>query len=175
MRRRQTLAELEEKARARVNELRQEVEADSAAGERRLSKRRLAAAEDRARRVAAALAKHPATAPKDDEKERTEGDEPPSSGKSGKPPKEERISTTDPEAQLMRMADGAVRPAYNVQVASACGFVVAIESTERRNDRGLAPAVVEQVDHRRAKPPSRLLAAQRPLTPPPTTPSPRLP
>jgi transposase len=158
MRRRQTLAELEEKARARVNELRQEVEADSAAGERRLSKRRLSAAEDRARRVAAALAKHPATAPKDDEKERTEGDEPPASGKSGKPPKEERISTTDPDAPLMRMADGAVRPAYNVQVASACGFVVAIDPVQRRNDRGLAPVMVAQVEQRCGKLPDRLLA-----------------
>jgi hypothetical protein len=51
-----------------------------------------------------------------------------------------------------------VRPAYNVQVASACGFVVAIESTERGNDRGLAPATVEQVERRCGKQPLRLLA-----------------
>ncbi len=159
MRRRQTLTELAEKARARVAELKQELEADSAAGERRLSKRRLSAAEDRARRVAAALAKHPAAAPKDKEKDQNEGDEPPpASGKSGKKPKEERVSTTDPDAPLMRMADGAVRPAYNVQVASACGFVVAIEPVQRRNDRGLAPAMVEQVQQRCGKPPDRLLA-----------------
>jgi len=159
MRRRQTLAELEEKARARVSELKQELEADSAAGERRLSKRRLSAAEGRARRVAAALAKHPAAAPKNKEKDQNEGDDPPpDSGKSGKKPKEERVSTTDPDAPLMRMADGAVRPAYNVQVASACGFVVAIEPVQRRNDRGLAPAMVEQVQQRCGKPPDRLLA-----------------
>jgi len=156
MRRRQTLTELEEKARARVSELKQELEADSAAGERRLSKRRLSAAEDRARRVAAALAKHPATAPKDDAKDQTEGDEPPPA--SGKKPKEERISTTDPDAPLMRMADGAVRPAYNVQVASACGFVVAIDPVQRRNDRGLAPTMVAQVEQRCGKLPDRLLA-----------------
>ena len=157
MRRRQTLAELEEKARARVAELKQELEADSAAGERRLSKRRLSAAEDRARRVAAALAKRPAAVPKD--KDQNEGDEPaPASGKSGKKPKEERVSTTDPDAPLMRMADGAVRPAYNVQVASACGFVVAIDPVQRRNDRGLAPAMVAQVEQRCGKLPDRLLA-----------------
>lgn len=52
----------------------------------------------------------------------------------------------------------AVRPAYNVQVTSACGFVVAIEPTERRNDRGLAPAMVAQVERRCGKPPLRLLA-----------------
>jgi transposase len=159
MRRRQTLVELEEKARIRVAELKQELEADSAAGERRLSKRRLSAAEDRARRVAAALAKHPAATPKD-EKDQSEGDDPPlaGGGKSGKKPKEERVSTTDPDAPLMRMADGAVRVAYNVQVASACGFVVAIEPVQRRNDRGLAPAVVAQVQQRCGKLPTRLLA-----------------
>jgi transposase len=139
MRRRQSLTELEEKARARVAELKRELEADSAAGERRLSKRRLSAAEDRARRVAAALTKHPVAAPTDKEKDQNEGDEPPpAGGKSGKKPKEERVSTTDPDAPLMRMADGAVRPAYNVQVASANGFVVAIDPVQRRNDRGLA-------------------------------------
>lgn len=159
MRRRQTLVELEEKARARVAELKQELEADSAAGERRLSKRRLSAAEDRARRVAAALAKHPAATPKDEE-DQNEGDDPPlaGGGNSGKKPKEERVSTTDPDAPLMRMADGAVRVAYNVQVASACGFVVAIEPVQRRNDRGLAPAVVAQVQQRCGKVPTRLLA-----------------
>jgi hypothetical protein len=158
MRRRKTLTELEAKARSRVAELRQELEVDSAAGGRRLSKRRLSAAEDRARRVAAALAKHPATAPKEAEKDQTEGDEPPAGGKSSKKPKEERVSTTDPDAPLMRMADGAVRPAYNVQVTSACGFVVAIEPMQRRNDRGLAQAMVAQVERRCGKPPSRLLA-----------------
>jgi transposase len=157
MRRRQTLTELEKKAHARVAELKKELEADSAAGERRVLKRRLSAAEDRARRVAAALAKHPATAPKQ-ETDPTKEDEPPAGGKSGKNPRQERVSTTDPDAALMKMADGAVRPAYNVQVASACGFVVAIEPTERRNDRGLAPAMVAQVEQRCGKLPDRLLA-----------------
>jgi hypothetical protein len=159
MRRRQTLVELEKKARTQVAELKRELETDSAAGERRLSKRRLSAAEDRARRVAAALARHPAAVPKDKEKRRDEGDEhPPAGGKSGKNTKEERVSTTDPDAPLMRMADGAVRPGYNVQVASACGFVVAIEPVQRRNDRGLAPAMVAQVNQRCGKSPDRLLA-----------------
>jgi transposase len=156
MRRVQRLTELETKARERVAELRRELEADPAANERRLLKRRLSGAEDRARRVTAALAKR-AAAVQEGDKDKSgpaEGtDEQP-----GTKQKEERISTTDPDAQLMRMADGAVRPAYNVQVASACGFVVAIEPTERRNDRGLAPAIVEQVERRCGRPPLRLLA-----------------
>jgi transposase len=159
MRRVQRLTELETKARERVAELRRELEADPAASERRLLKRRLSGAEDRARRVAAALAKRAGAVQEGDRDESgpaqgNEGnDEPP-----GTKQKEERISTTDPDAQLMRMADGAVRAAYNVQVASACGFVVAIEPTERRNDRGLAPAIVKQVEQRCGKPPWRLLA-----------------
>lgn len=154
MRRVQRLTELETKARERVAELRCELEADPAASERRLLKRRLSGAEDRARRVAAALAKRAAAVQEGDKDESgPEGNDEP-----GRKQKEERISTTDPDAQLMRMADGAVRPAYNVQVASACGFVVAIEPTERRNDRGLAPTVVEQVERRCGKPPLRLLA-----------------
>ena len=157
MRRRRTLVELEEKARTRVAELKQELEADSTAGERRLLKRRFSAAEDRARRVAAALAKHPATAPKEETDQTKEG-EPPAGGKSGKNPKQGRVSTTDPDAPLMKMADGAVRPAYNVQVASACGFVVAIEPVQRHNDRGLAPAMVAQLEQRCGKLPDRLLA-----------------
>lgn len=40
--------------------------------------------------------------------------------------------------------DGAGRPAYNVQVTSACVFLVAIGSMQRRYDRGLAPAMPRQ-------------------------------
>jgi transposase len=156
MRRVERLKELEAQARERVAGLRRELDADPAASERRLSRRRLTAAQDRADRVAAALAKRPAAAQEGKESQ-AEGDEPPP-GTNRKGQKQERVSTTDPDAQLMRMADGAVRPAYNVQVTSACGFVVAIEPTERRNDRGLAPAMVVQVERRCGKPPSRLLA-----------------
>jgi hypothetical protein len=135
--------------------LRRELDADPAASERRLLRRRLSAAQDRARRVTAALAKRPAAAQGEDRQ--AEGDEPPPGAKR-KDRRQARVSTTDPDAQLMRMADGAVRPAYNVQVTSASGFVVAIEPTERRNDRGLAPAMVAQVERRCGRPPSRFLA-----------------
>ena len=155
MRRRQILSELEKKASARVAELKQELKADSAAGERRVSKRRLGAAEDRARRVAAALAKQPA---KKQETDQLQDGGPPAENNSGKPSEQQRVSTTDPDALLMKMADGAVRPAYNVQVASACGFIVAIDPVQRRNDRGLAPAMLAQVEQRCGKLPDRLLA-----------------
>ena len=45
--------------------------------------------------------------------------------------KEPRASTTDPEARSMRFPDGAVRPAYNAQIAAAPkeGVIVSIEVT----------------------------------------------
>ena len=157
MRRVERLTELEAQARERVANLRRELDADPAASERRLLNRRLSAAQDRERRVAAALAKRPAVAPEVKEPQ-TDGDDDSPTGTNRKDRRQERVSTTDPDAQLMRMADGAVRPAYNVQVTSACGFVVASEPMERRNDRGLAPAMVAQVERRCGKPPLRLLA-----------------
>ena len=161
MRRVERLAELQEQARERVSSLRRELDADPAASERRLVARRLSGAEDRARRVAAALAKCPTPAAQEKTAQAKEdlpsdGDEPPSGPKGATQPP--RISTTDPDALLMKMADGAMRPAFNVQVTSACGFVVAIEPTARRNDRGLAQAMVAQVERRCGKPPAQLLA-----------------
>src|SRR5205823_1720706 len=38
--------------------------------------------------------------------------------KEKKQKKQPRASTTDPQARVMKMADGGFRPAYNVQVAS---------------------------------------------------------
>ena len=100
------------------------------------------------------LAKRPAETPKQ-AAQAAGGDDPPPDGTKGdkaKKPKQVRVSTTDPDAILMKMADGAVRPAYNVQVTSACGFVVAIEPVEQGNDRGLAPAMVAQVEQTCATP-----------------------
>lgn len=151
------LEELQAQAEERVSVLRRELDADPAAGERRLLQRRLSGEQDRARRVAAALAKRPAPASKQEDQSLDDDDSPPGGTKS-KQPKQMRISTTDPDALLMKMADGAVRPAYNVQVTSACGFVVAIDPVERRNDLGLAPAMVAQVERRCGLSPKRLLA-----------------
>lgn len=156
MRRPERLAELEQQAREQVRVLRHELASDPAAGERRRLARRLSGAQERARRVTAALAKCPGPVQEDADR-RMDQDEPPSQA-GGEDRRQARISTTDPDAMLMRMADGAVRPAYNVQVTSACGFVIAIEATTRRNDRGLAPTMLAQVERRCGKAPARLLA-----------------
>ncbi len=70
-----------------------------------------------------------------------------------------RASTTDPEARCMRFPDGAVRPAYNAQIAAAPkeGIIVSIEVTDRRNDAGLAGPMVDDIARRYDVPPKRLL------------------
>ncbi len=78
----------------------------------------------------------------------------------GKRPKEPRASTTDPEARVMKMADGGFRPGYNVQVASVAGeqIVVAVEVCNTGSDRGLLRPMLEWLDARNGRLPKRHLA-----------------
>jgi transposase len=58
------------------------------------------------------------------------------------PPKEPRVSTTDPEARVMKMADGGFRPAWNVQLAvdPRSGTIAAVAVDNVGSDMGrLAP------------------------------------
>jgi transposase len=131
-RRAPTLQECRRAAEARVASLRAELEADPAASSRRQAAARQRAARERQARVERALAaaealgrQRAARAPKD-----------------GEPGKEPRASTTDPEARVMKMADGGYRPAYNVQLASdtQSGLIAAVDLDARGSDNGkLAP------------------------------------
>jgi transposase len=62
-----------------------------------------------------------------------------------KPP---RVSTTDPEARVIKMPDGGFRPAYNMQIASVAGdqIIVAVNVSASSSDRGLARPMLEQID-----------------------------
>ena len=56
-----------------------------------------------------------------------------------------RASSTDPEARVMKMADGGFRPAYNMQIVSEVEgqLIVAVDVETSGSDRGLArPAPV---------------------------------
>lgn len=89
------------------------------------------AAEERVERIEAALAELPAVqaAKRADKKE------------------EARVSTTDPEARVMKMADGGYRPAYNIQLAadSAHQAIVGVDVTTSGSDQQQAPPMVQQV------------------------------
>lgn len=63
---------------------------------------------------------------------------------------EARVSSTDPEAKVMKMADGGFRPAYNVEVAtdSAAGVIVGVSVTSAGTDAGQAAPMEAQVANR---------------------------
>jgi transposase len=72
---------------------------------------------------------------------------------------EPKVSLSDPQARNMRFADGAVRPAYNAQIAATPkeGIIVSIEMTDRRNDAGLAVPMVDDMVRRYGKAAQQLL------------------
>jgi len=141
-RRRTRLRELEREVRARVASLRRELEDDPAASSRRVKAAREQAAHDRRERVQKALAKV-----------RQLGRE--------KPAEKDKVraSTTDPEARVMKMADGGFRPAYNVQLATdvESQVVVGVEVTDAGSDMHQLVPMLEQLDARHACTPREVL------------------
>jgi hypothetical protein len=138
-------------AKAVVEDLKREVDADPEASNRRIRAARERAARERNERVQAAQA-----ALADIKRKRKQLDD---KGGNGKKPKEPRASTTDPQARVMKMADAGFRPAYNVQVASAAGelIVVAIEVGNNGSDRGLMRPMLEKTRTRLKRFPCRHL------------------
>lgn len=126
-------------AQAVVEELKREVEARSDASNQRMQAAKERAARERSARVKAAQA-----ALADIKRQRQKREE---KRGNGKKPKEPRASTTDPDARVLKMADGGFRPAYNVQVASTAGeqIVVAAEVYNIGSDRGLMRPMLERL------------------------------
>jgi transposase len=141
-RRRTRLRELEREVQQRVASLRRELEDDPAASSRRVKAAREQAARDRRERVRKALAKvRQLGRDKPAEKDKV------------------RASTTDPEARVMKMADGGFRPAYNVQLATdvASQVVVGVEVTDAGTDTHQLVPMLEQIEKRHAHTPREVL------------------
>lgn len=64
--------------------------------------------------------------------------------------KEARVSTTDPEATVMKMADGGFRPAYNVEYSTTCEnqIIVGVEVVTTGSDQGQLPPMLDQIEER---------------------------
>ena len=86
------------------------------------------AARERAERVTAALAAMPAAQAAKEPAKREQA----------------RVSATDPEARVMKMADGGFRPAYNIQLAAdtAHQVIVGVEVSTSGSDMAQAPGMV---------------------------------
>lgn len=154
---RERLAKLEAAVGERVARLKRELEEDSGAGARRQKERAARAAAERAERV-----KRAQQVMADREREKAQREKQHAGEAETK--REPQVSVSDPQVRLMQFPDKAVRPGWNVQVATAKGFVVAIEPTDRRNDAGLACGLVAQVQRRCGGAPARLLADGNAMT-----------
>ncbi|OGB93919.1 MAG: transposase [candidate division NC10 bacterium RBG_16_65_8] len=142
-RRRKTLEVCLAEAEAQVQTLRVELEADPGATTTRQRAARERAARERQAQVARALAQLPALEAKKKPDERLKA----------------RASTTDPEARVMKMADGGYRPAYNLQFATDTGaqVIVGVDATNAGTDHGQLAPMVDQLEARHAEAPGAML------------------
>jgi transposase len=70
-----------------------------------------------------------------------------------------RVSTTDPDARVMKMADGGFRPAFNGQFTTdtATQVIVGVDVSNMGSDLGQAAPMVEQIRARHGTGPDELL------------------
>ena len=149
-RREERLQSLLEQARRHMQELRRRAddpEYAAAVGTRSRAARERAARE-REQRLQEALEELPELKRRQEEAARKAGD-----GVCGRKirEKEPRVSTTDPEARVMKMPNGGFNPAYNVQVATdtESRAVVGVDVTNEGSDAaGLSEPMREQVEQR---------------------------
>ena len=132
-----------------------EVNEDPAAAQRRTTARRLAVAQDRARRLEKAR-----QARAEIERQREEQRQKQRRKEQRKDHKEARASTVDPEARIMKMADGSFRPAYNVQFKTAAegAHIVGVSVTDCGSDHGLLKPALDEIKQRYGVQPKRVLA-----------------
>jgi hypothetical protein len=143
-RRKQTLEEHLQEARDQVARLKEEMDDDPSAPSRRHAAARARAAGERQERLDQALARLPEleARKKADEKAKA------------------RVSTTDPQATVMKMADGGYRPAYNVAYAAATAgqVIVAVRVITAGSDMGQITPMLDQIEERFAVRPDEALA-----------------
>jgi len=142
-RREPTLQECRVETQQQMEALRKELEEDPGSCTKRQEAARQRAATERAERIARDLAEMPKVqaCKKPDEKDKA------------------RASTTDPEARVMKMADGGFRPAHNVQWATdtASQVITGVEVVNVGSDLGQMAPMVEQHQRRYDRVPGEML------------------
>lgn len=176
-RRREKLAELRAQAETQVRTLKRELTEDAGASARRKQAAVERAAREREQRLAAALvtmdklqrkplpeAKKPKPSKRRGRGRDRGGDDRPGSpadaSTATKPEPEPRVSTTDPEARVMKMADGGFRPAFNAQLAvdADTQLIAAVAITNSGSDMGQMSPMHHNLQQRYAVTPDHWLA-----------------
>ena len=143
-RRAKTLEELMAQARCHLETVTRTAADPAISARQRAALKR--AAEDRLSRLEAALAEMPRVAE--------------TKLKSGAKDKTPRVSSTDPDARVMKMGDGGFRPAYNVQLATTADqarVIVGVGVTNRGSDMGETTSMLEQIEQRTGVRPEQML------------------
>ena len=160
-RRRETLERLLQEAQAEVQRQQQQSDApetkrpDELSPQQRGAQRRHAA--ERVDRIQRALQRMPEMEAK---KEKARKKKAKNKGSEKTAKKEAaRVSTTDPEATVMKMPDGGFRPAYNVQLSTACQgqVIVGVDVVTEGTDQGQLPPMLEQIEERFGERPNEAL------------------
>lgn len=156
-RRRSTLERCMEEARAQVQALKGEIEADPEGGHRRRRAARERAALERQERVAQALEQLAQV--EEQKKKKPVAKKEQESDEQYKKRSEPRASSTDSEARVMKMADGGYRPAYNVQFTTATDsqIIVGVDVNNVGSDLGQLSPMLDQVEQRYGERPAQWL------------------
>jgi transposase len=165
LRKRAKLEQLQQQCRTHVEELKKELESNPDAASARQRAARQRAARERQERIDAALASleqmekrsQKIQAKQGKKSPPPEGPEPQDKSKQPKPP---RASTSDPECERMKMANGGFDPAYNVQYVTDAQtrMIVGVEVTGRGSDYGMMGPLMEQLFKRYGKRAGAVLA-----------------
>ncbi len=70
-----------------------------------------------------------------------------------------KVSTTDPDARIMKFADGSVKAGYNCQIGidAQSMIILSVEPSQQGNDKGLLKPMVEKIAKRYDKHSERVL------------------
>lgn len=147
-RRKPTLEQLQQQAQSHLEELNRQSESESERLETD-ARRKVAAeraAKERAERIAEALRQHAELSEQREKRKKGDG-------------VQTRVSTTDPDARKMKMANGGFDAAFNVQFASDADarVIVGVAVTNEGTDGGQMPAMVDRVSKDYGKRPEKVL------------------
>lgn len=167
-RRAATLEACQAEAQEQVRRLREELGSDPGSASARQRGARERAARERSERIERALGQARELDQKRQEQAAGKASAPPGhddeqgpgrKGEAGKGPAAARASTSDPEARVMKMADGGFRPAFNVQYATdtATQVVTGVDVSNIGSDMGQMAPMVERHQERYGQAPAQVL------------------
>jgi transposase len=143
-----TLDKLQQAAQEHVDRLKREAESESErlAGDARRKAAAERAARERQERLDEALRQHEKLSQQRESRKKGDGET-------------TRVSTTDPDARKMKMANGGYDPAFNVQFATDADsrVIVAVEVTNGGTDGGELPPMLDRIREQYGKTPSQAL------------------